>query len=467
MDTRQKIVRSIAVVATAAAMAIGAASCGGGGEVFVAVGGLHNASQFATKFGPDLVDGAATAGPTNLVNPGASRSIRSASPGSPTAAWRTQYDGNGISAAGGDDPAGGARPTGIVFNDTRDFRVGQNGVTAPSQFIFAGEGGTLSGFAAGGNANSAVTVFDGGANGPVYKGLAIARFAGANYLYAADFRNNAIDVFNASFARVRTLPGRFRDPRLPDGYAPFGVLAVRERIYVAYARQADGSPQQVTGAGLGVVNVFDTGGVFISRLVTGGELNAPWGMALAPVNFGTFGNALLVGNFGDGRVNAYNAVTGRFEGVLSRNDGSAIASRHCGASPSATALTFSRPIPCSLRPARPTRRTGSSAASTLNRPCAASVVDALEALAVNAPEAVDAVDVAGQRPAGADFLHRDFGGEFGGKLFGPHTGRALPFEQFLVLEDDGGVEYGHGKQGHGVQSDFIEKAAMVPEKRRR
>ncbi|MET0858205.1 MAG: TIGR03118 family protein [Telluria sp.] len=334
MDIKGKIVRWIKVALAGATMAIGAASCGGGGEIFLGVARFNNDS-LATKFTTSILVSDVAMAPaqthSNLVNPWgivldpfgfawvANNGTNSA----------TQYDGNGapqtqvVEVLPG--AAGDARPTGIVFNGTRDFRVEQNGSTSASTLIVAGEAGTLAGWSPISGASSAVTVFDGGAGGPVYKGLAIARFAGANHLYAADFRNNAIDVFNASFARIRTLPGRFRDPTLPGGYAPFGIQAIGERIYVAYARQAGSGPDQVAGEGLGVVNVFDTGGVFISRLVTGGALNAPWGMAQAPVNFGTFSNALLVGNFGDGKINAYNPVTGQFQGTLSRTDGSPIA----------------------------------------------------------------------------------------------------------------------------------------------
>jgi uncharacterized protein (TIGR03118 family) len=162
-----------------------------------------------------------------------------------------------------------------------------------------------------------------GANGPLYKGLAISSYAGANYLYAADFRNNVIDVYNGSFAKA-TLPGGFRDPALPAGYAPFGIQAIRDRIYVAYAKQAPSGPDEVKGAGLGIIDVFDTSGVLIKQLVTGGALNAPWGMALAPANFGSFSNDLLVANFGDGKINAYNPSTGKLDGTLSKADGTPI-----------------------------------------------------------------------------------------------------------------------------------------------
>ena len=239
----------------------------------------------------------------------------------------TSYDGNGVIqdlvVAIPPGAAGDASPTGMVYNRTQDFKVTQNGRTGASEFILVGEAGTVAGWAPAVNATSAVTVFDGGINGPRYKGLAIARNVGANLLYAADFRNNVVDVFNANFVRV-SLPGSFRDPGLPAGYAPYGIQAIGDRIYVAYARQAAAGPDEVTGPGLGVVSVFTTGGAFIRQLAMGGALNAPWGMAIAPVNFGTFSNALLVANFGDGKINAFNPSTGSFRGTLGRADGSPI-----------------------------------------------------------------------------------------------------------------------------------------------
>jgi uncharacterized protein (TIGR03118 family) len=237
----------------------------------------------------------------------------------------TLYNGNGVvQDLVVDIPAGGAgdaNPTGIVYNPTQDFRVTQNGVTAPSQFIIAGEAGTLAAYAQSVNATEAITVFDVG-DGPVYKGLAIGSAAGANYLYATDFLNNHIDVFDRNFVRVNLI-GNFRDPALPAGYAPFGIQVVGDRVYVAYAQKSAVADEQAKGAGLGVVSVFSTNGTFIRQLVNGGALNAPWGMAVAPVNFGSFSNHLLVANFGDGKINAYNTTNGNFAGTLGRSDGTA------------------------------------------------------------------------------------------------------------------------------------------------
>jgi uncharacterized protein (TIGR03118 family) len=234
----------------------------------------------------------------------------------------TLYDGNGVPqtlvVAIPAGTAGDAAPTGIVFNGTQDFKVTQNGVTGASPFIFVGEAGTVSGWSPSVNRTNAVIAVD--TNGTaVYKGLAIGTFAGANYLYAADFRNNRIDVYDAGFQKA-TLPGGFVDPNLPAGYGPFGIQAIGDRVYVAYAQRETSGNDEVKGAGLGVVDVYDMGGTFLHRLAAGGALNAPWGLALAPANFGDFSNAILVGNFGDGKINAYNPSTGAFMGTLSKSD---------------------------------------------------------------------------------------------------------------------------------------------------
>lgn len=328
MDTQHRVMAWLKASLVGASMAAGFVSCGGGDH--------HDRDRppvIATKFmATNLVsDGTIAAAhiDANLVNAwgvavNPNGFVWVANNGSNTS---TLYDGNGVAQppvvsipAG---TSGDASPTGIVYNASQDFKVSQNGVSAASQFIFAGEGGTIAGWSPAVNQTAAITRFDGGSNGPLYKGLAIARFAGANYLYAADFRNNAVDVFDANFFRV-TLPGNFRDPALPAGYAPFGIQAIGNRIYVAFARQAASGPDEVSGPGLGIVAVFDTGGAFIRRLATGGALDAPWGMAMAPANFGTFGNALLVANFGDGKINAYNPATGAMLGTLSRADGTPI-----------------------------------------------------------------------------------------------------------------------------------------------
>ena len=241
----------------------------------------------------------------------------------------TLYDGNGVpqslivSIPAG--AAGSANPTGIVYNGTTDFVVSQAGKSGASPFIFVGEAGTLSGWSPGVNLNASVTVFDGNAVGAVYKGLALASSGGANFLYATDFHNGRVDVFNASFAKV-AVAGGFTDPTLPAGYAPFGIQAIGGQLYVSFAKQDASAHDNVDGAGFGLIDVFDATGHFVKRLVdVGGPLNAPWGMALAPANFGAASNALLVGNFGDGKINAFNATTGASMGSLNKADGTPIA----------------------------------------------------------------------------------------------------------------------------------------------
>jgi uncharacterized protein (TIGR03118 family) len=240
----------------------------------------------------------------------------------------TLYDGHGVpqSLVVNIPPGqtGNASPTGIVFNPGPDFVVSQAGVSGAAAFIFVGEAGTVAGWSPGVNLNSALTMFDGAAAGAVYKGAALASQGTSNFLYAADFHNARVDVFDAGFNQVATAGG-FADPALPAGYAPFGIQAIGNRIYVSYAKQDDQARDEVDGMGLGVVDVFDTAGQLVKQLVpAGGALNAPWGLAIAPANFGPFSNALLVGNFGDGKINAFDATTGAWLGALSKADGSAI-----------------------------------------------------------------------------------------------------------------------------------------------
>ena len=241
----------------------------------------------------------------------------------------TLYDGHGmpqslvVSIPAG--AAGAASPTGIVYNGTSDFVVSAGATSGASPFVFVGEAGTVSGWSPGVNPTSAITVVDGAATGAVYKGLALASSGGANFLYATDFHNGRVDVFDATFAKVTTAGG-FVDPTLPAGYAPFGIQAIGGSIYVTFAKQDATAHDDVAGVGLGLVDVFDATGHFVKRLVdVGGPLNAPWGLALAPANFGPFSNALLVGNFGDGRINAFDVTTGASKGALSDAAGTPIA----------------------------------------------------------------------------------------------------------------------------------------------
>ncbi len=251
----------------------------------------------------------------------------------------TLYDGNGVP-----QPAGAALvvsfaagatgtafdPTGIVYNaSASDFVVTSGGNSGAAAFVYAGEGGMIAGWSPGVDPTHAVTMYA-DTGGAVYKGLAIAANAGAAFLYAADFHNGKVDVFNNAFVKQTTSASSFTfaDPSIPAGFAPFGIQAIANgangvtQIYVTYAQQlAPDNRNNVNGAGLGYVDIYDTNGKLIKQLIATGALNSPWGLALAPADFGTFGNALLVGNFGDGNINAYDAGSGTFLGVLSNASG--------------------------------------------------------------------------------------------------------------------------------------------------
>jgi uncharacterized protein (TIGR03118 family) len=205
-------------------------------------------------------------------------------------------------------------PTGIVFNGGPSFVVSSGGSSGPARFLFASEDGTISGWnpavppTVPPPSKQAVVAVDNSAAGANYKGLAIATTATGSFLYAADFHNARVDVFDGAFAPV-TAAGSFVDPGLPSGFAPFGIQNLQGRIYVAYAKQDEDAEDEVAGEGLGFVSVFDTAGHFLARVASGEPLNAPWGLAIAPAGFGRFSGDLLVGNFGDGRINAYDLAT--------------------------------------------------------------------------------------------------------------------------------------------------------------
>lgn len=215
----------------------------------------------------------------------------------------------------------GGAPTGTVFNGTTDFMVSQNGKSGISRFIFATEDGTIAGWAPNVNFGSAVIAADNsgatdsaGDVGAVYKGLASGSTGGANYLYATNFRFATVDVFDKDFNQV-TLTGSFSDPAIPAGFAPFGIQNISGSIYVTYARQNAAKHDDVKGPGSGFVDIFGTDGTLVRRFASGGALNSPWGLALAPASFGNFHDHVLVGNFGDGRINAFTPA-GRFGGQL-------------------------------------------------------------------------------------------------------------------------------------------------------
>ncbi len=228
----------------------------------------------------------------------------------------TLYGGDGtpqslvvsIPKAGG---GGGGPITGQTYNGTADFVITGLG---PSKFIFVSEDGVISAWFSG---VSASVEADRSANGAIYKGVAMGVNGSANLLFAADFHNGQIDVFDSTWAYVKS----FTDPGIPSDYAPFNIQNIGGLLYVTYAKQDSAKQDEVAGSGNGFVDVFNTDGTLNKRLVSHGRLNAPWGMAQAPAGFGTLSGALLVGNFGDGKITAFNINTGAQIGTLNDSAG--------------------------------------------------------------------------------------------------------------------------------------------------
>jgi uncharacterized protein (TIGR03118 family) len=243
-----------------------------------------------------------------------------------------------IPAPGAPLGSGGA-PTGLVFN----IAGGANGVfkisgvtsagvptSAAAVFLFATEDGTIVGW------NPAVNplgfdpakagnyaIIAAATSGAIYKGLAIATDAsGTPYLYATNFHAGTVDVFDGTFNLVTTFP--FVDPALPKGYAPFNVVLLAGKLFVTYAVQDEDAEDDVTGQGRGIVDTFDLHGQLLTRFAQHGQLNAPWGVALAPPTFGALAGTVLIGNFGNGHINAYDPATGEFVDKLRNSHGQAI-----------------------------------------------------------------------------------------------------------------------------------------------
>jgi uncharacterized protein (TIGR03118 family) len=215
-------------------------------------------------------------------------------------------------------------PTGAVSAGiANNFLVASTASPAllPASFIFASEDGMIRAWRGG---STAALVTAHGDAGAIYKGLAIAQpTPGVPLLYAADFHNGHVDVFNGAWQNV-TPPGSFTDPQLEAGYAPFGIQTIGTRVFVGYAKQDADAEDEVAGQGRGFVDAYDLMGNFLGRVAQHGQLDAPWGLALAPDGFGRFAGDLLVGNFGDGQINAYEELAnGQFEhrGTLRNSDG--------------------------------------------------------------------------------------------------------------------------------------------------
>jgi uncharacterized protein (TIGR03118 family) len=214
-----------------------------------------------------------------------------------------------IPAAAGSTKTGS--PAGIAFNPSpTDFVLKQGGAAT---FLFDSLDGTIAAWNA--SLANAQTVVDNSTSGAVYTGLAIENSGTSSFALAANFGGNKIDVFDTKFAPANRA-GTFVDPNIPQGFAPFNVHILNDQVYVMYASQTPNAVPPTSGAGLGFVSVFDVNGNFLKRAISGGNLNAPWGIALAPTTFGKFGGALLVGNFGDGTINAYDPGSFVFKGQL-------------------------------------------------------------------------------------------------------------------------------------------------------
>jgi uncharacterized protein (TIGR03118 family) len=246
----------------------------------------------------------------------------------------TLYDGQGNPQPGPGDqqlvvsipappsagPGAAGTPDGTVFNPTPDgFTVSKDGVSAPARFLFATEDGVIAGWNPAVDRTHAVIAVDqstatdkGGDLGAVYKGLALVSTPAGKFLYATNFRFGDIEVFDTSFRMVNS----FTDPTVPAGFAPFGIHNIGGNLYVTFAKQDAAKTDDDAGPGHGFVDVFAPNGDLLQRLASRGRLNSPWAVTLAPPAFGAFGGDILVGNFGDGRINAFDPTTGRFLGEL-------------------------------------------------------------------------------------------------------------------------------------------------------
>jgi uncharacterized protein (TIGR03118 family) len=222
-------------------------------------------------------------------------------------------------------PGAAGAPDGTVFNPTPDgFAVAENGVSAPARFLFATEDGTIAGWNPAVDPARAVIAVDrsavtgqAGDHGAVYKGLALVSTPAGKFLYATNFRFGTIEVFDSSFHLVNS----FTDPAVPAGFAPFGIHNIGGNLYVTFAKQNAAKFDDDAGPGHGFVDVFAPDGNLLQRLASHGRLDSPWGVTLAPATFGAFGGDILVGNFGDGRINAFNPTTGQFLGQLRTHGG--------------------------------------------------------------------------------------------------------------------------------------------------
>jgi len=215
--------------------------------------------------------------------------------------------------------------TGVIYNsfasDTKAFNVAAG---KPGSFLFCSLDGLITGWNSSVDSTHALVLYDNSASGAVYTGCALGGATGAEMLYAANFHAGTVDVFDGALKPVHNA-GAFVNPAIPAGYAPYNVAVINGNVYVTYAMQDSKQSESVPGPGSGYVALYDMTGKLVVTLISNGALNAPWGLAVSPSTFGPFGGALLVGNFGDGKINAYNWVNGDWLGTLNDPTGAAIA----------------------------------------------------------------------------------------------------------------------------------------------
>ena len=219
--------------------------------------------------------------------------------------------------SGSDNPSA---PTGLVFNGTGLFSVKAHDLSGSAVFIFDSEDGIISGWNPNVNLHKAIIAVNNSDKGAVYKALAIGTNDNGSFIYATNFHSGWVEMYDSNFKWVKN----FTDTSVPMGYAPFGARVLNGKLYVTFALQDADAHDDVSGPGHGFIDIFDLDGNKIKRLTSHGALNSPWGLAIAPANFCQFSNALLVGNFGNGHINAFDPSTGTPLGHMLRPSGATL-----------------------------------------------------------------------------------------------------------------------------------------------
>ena len=328
MKTRHSVVLLAALVALSTVIGLSGTARSASAEG----GGIAARSYVQTNLVSDIPGLAAHTDP-NLKNPWGT----SVGPGSPIwvsdnhAGVTTLYDGAGnpqprVVAIPAPPSAGNGAvgaPTGQAFNtfdpSSSDFVISKNGVSGPAFFLFATEDGTIAGWNPNVDNTHAVIAVDrstatdvAGDVGANYKGLALVPTPSGKFIYATSFRFGRVDVFDSHF----DLANSFTDPTIPAGFAPFGIHNIGGKLYVTFAKQGAGKADDDARPGNGFVDVFAPNGDLLQRFASRGKLDSPWAVTLAPPTFGAFGGDILVGNFGNGRISAYDPTGGEFQGEL-------------------------------------------------------------------------------------------------------------------------------------------------------